>query len=213
MHYTNLRRRVVPTLAKDYADVADALLETLEKVSANLAAAVNHNDPVIDQLLSIKQTAWLLRSTAGEASVLVSTGLMSTGSTPRPRPRSPTPNSSAASTQRGAHWNWRHRACSYCRQASVSAMATAKTAYFDPQYMALRDRLMNAVVVGEKPEITADQWTPITVGRMASAVAVAERALEEARGHAARSNGRRRSARSCCSWCCWLPPSPWRSAA
>ena len=79
LHKPKKARRA--TLSKDYADVADALLVTLEKVSANLAAAVNHNDPVIDQLLSIKQAAWLLRSTAGEASDLVSTGLMSTGST------------------------------------------------------------------------------------------------------------------------------------
>ena len=56
-------------------DITSALLATLDKISANLAAAVNHQDATIDQLLSIKQAAWLLRNTAGEASLLVSTGL------------------------------------------------------------------------------------------------------------------------------------------
>ena len=47
-----------------------ALLETLDKLSAALAAAVNHQDAVIDQLLAIKQIAWLMRNTGGEASLI-----------------------------------------------------------------------------------------------------------------------------------------------
>ncbi len=64
-----------PTLVKDYTDAANGMLEVLEKLSGALAAAVNHQDATIDQLLAIKQIAWLLRNTAGEASLIVSTGL------------------------------------------------------------------------------------------------------------------------------------------
>ncbi len=46
---------------------------------ATLAATVNHQDATIDQLLAIKQIAWLLRNTAGEASLIVSVGLSSGG--------------------------------------------------------------------------------------------------------------------------------------
>lgn len=46
-----------PAFLKECIETTSALLATLEKVSAQLAAAVNHSDPVIDQLLSIKQTA------------------------------------------------------------------------------------------------------------------------------------------------------------
>jgi HAMP domain-containing protein len=66
----------------------------------------------------------------------------------------------------------------------IDALALAKTANFDPQYLALRDRIANARVSGEKPEITASQWSPITGGRMGSAVSVAEPALEEAKSRA-----------------------------
>ena len=40
-----------------------------------LAGTVNHQDATIDQLFAIKQVAWLLRNTAGEASLLISNGL------------------------------------------------------------------------------------------------------------------------------------------
>ena len=42
-----------------------------------------------------------------------------------------------------------------------------------------------ALANGEKPEMTANQWSPVTVGRMATAVAVAEAALDAAKDHAA----------------------------
>jgi hypothetical protein len=77
------------------------MLETLEKLSGALAAAVNHQDATIDQLLAIKQIAWLLRNTAGEASLIVSTGLSSEEGFGRRRGL-PTRNIAAASTPHGA---------------------------------------------------------------------------------------------------------------
>ncbi len=53
----------------------NALLDISTSCPAALAANVNHQDATIDQLLAIKQIAWLLRNTAGEASLIVSTGL------------------------------------------------------------------------------------------------------------------------------------------
>ena len=47
----------------------------LEKLSPLLAASVNHQDPAIDQLLMIKQMAWLLRLNAGESSLIVGNAL------------------------------------------------------------------------------------------------------------------------------------------
>ncbi len=64
-----------PTLGKEFMDNTAALLEALDKLSAKIALAVNHDDPVIDQMLMIKQLAWLMRNTAGEASLLISTGI------------------------------------------------------------------------------------------------------------------------------------------
>jgi len=170
-----------PTLAKEYMDTENALLETLDKLSGILAADVNHQDATIDQLLAIKQIAWLLRNTAGEASLLVATGI-SAGRV--------TPETKLAYTKfvggTEIAWNALELTASGMQlpAALSSAMATTKTAYFEPQYLALRDRLLNALVAGEKPELTSNQWTPVTVGRLSAAVGVAEAALDAAKENA-----------------------------
>jgi methyl-accepting chemotaxis protein len=169
-------------LAKDYTATVNALLDVLDKLSAVLAADVNHKDATIDQLLAIKQIAWLLRNTAGEASRIVSTGLSSGKVTPEIK-------ANYVKFLGGIDIAWNAleltAAGMQLPPALSSAMAANKTAYFEPQFLGLRDRLLNALLAGEKPEMTANQWTPVTVGRLAAAVGVAEAALDAAKTHAA----------------------------
>jgi len=171
-----------PELAKEYMAASNAMLETLEKLSGALAGAVNHQDATIDQLLAIKQIAWLLRNTAGEASLIVSTGLSSEKVSPEAR--------LAYTKYSGgidAAWGALQLTASGMAlpPAISSAIAATKTAYFEPSYLALRDRLLNQIAAGEKPELNANQWTPVTVGRLGAAVTVAETALDAAKDHAA----------------------------
>jgi hypothetical protein len=175
-------------LAKEYMETTAALLETLDKLSAMLAAAVNHQDPVIDQLLAIKQIAWLLRNTAGEASLLVSTGLNAGQLTPETHLKY---LKFVGGTE--AVWNALELTASGMQlpPALSAAMAATKTAYFEPEYLALRDRLLATLMAGGKPELTANQWTPITVGRLSSAVKVAEAALDAATDHTSKPAFRR----------------------
>ena len=87
-----------------YGDDAGRCSTTLDKLSGTLAATVNHQDAVIDQLLAIKQIAWLLRNTAGEASLLdLERAWRRQGRAGNAR--SPIPNSSAAPKPRGMRWN------------------------------------------------------------------------------------------------------------
>jgi len=176
MHKPKASRR--PAIAKEYAETAASLLETMDKVSVRLAAAVNHNDAVTDQLLMIKQVAWLLRNAAGETSLMISVGLGAGHVAPDAHQ---TYTKYVGRIE--AAWNALETVAAGTQLPPrfVEAMAEAKTAYFDPQYLALRDRLLNALVTGEKPEMTANQWSPYTVGRMIAAVTVAERALDAAR--------------------------------
>jgi methyl-accepting chemotaxis protein len=167
-----------PTLPKEYMETTAALLGTLDKLSAMLAAAVNHQDPVIDQLLAIKQIAWLLRNTAGEASLLVSNAITAGQLLPETHLK-------YVKFVGGAEiaWNALELTASGMQlpPALSAVMAATKTAYFEPEYLALRDRLLTTLMAGGKPELTANQWTPITVGRLGSAVKVAEAALDAAR--------------------------------
>ncbi|MGO8912691.1 MAG: methyl-accepting chemotaxis protein [Bradyrhizobium sp.] len=170
-----------PALGKEYVENTAALLEILEKASIRIAAAVNHTDPVIDQLLMIKQLAWLMRNTAGEASLLISTGLSSGRVAPDLR-------QTYTKFVGGIETAWAAlqtvAAGSELPRGLVEAMAEAKTAYFAPEFLALRDRLVNALLTGEKAEMKGNEWSPFSVEHMSSAVTVAERALDTAKDYA-----------------------------
>jgi methyl-accepting chemotaxis protein len=165
-------------LVKEYSDTTTTVIDVLDKISNQLAAVINHADPVVDQLLSIKQMAWILRNTAGDASVLVSNGLAS-GKVSGDAQLKYTKFVGGMD----AAWSAVESAAAGMKlpPALETAIAAAKASYFDTQYMSQRDRLMFALSTGEKPELTAEQWSPLTVGHMASAVVVAERALDTAK--------------------------------
>ena len=169
-----------PALPKEYMETTAALLETLEKLSETLAATVNHQDAVIDQLLAIKQTAWLLRNTGGEASLMVSVALSTGRMLPETRMRY---EKFLGGTEIAFSALEMAASGMQLPPALSAAIAATKTAYFEPQYLALRDRLLTTLMAGEKPELTANQWSPITVGRLGSAVTVAEAALDAAKDH------------------------------
>src|SRR5262249_23130233 len=138
----------------------------------------NDEDATIDQLLMIKQMAWLMRNTAGETSLIVSTGLAA-GHLP--------PESRLAYTKLvgGIENGWKALQLStegmQLPPALSNAVLKTYTAYFDPQFLAVRDRLLNALVSGEKPEMTANEWSPYTVGRLQAAIDVADAALDAAK--------------------------------
>jgi methyl-accepting chemotaxis protein len=171
------RRAALP---KEYMDTVNVLLDVMEKLSGTLAASVNHQDATIDQLLAIKQIAWLLRNTAGEASLAISTGLASGKVSPEAK-LAYTKNAGGTDIA----WNALELVSAGMQlpPALEKAIAATKTAYFEPQYLQLRERLINQVMAGEKTEMTANQWTPVTVGRLAAAVNVAEAALDAAKEH------------------------------
>ncbi len=169
-------------LGQEYMDTETNLVGTLEKLSAALAASINHLNATVDQLLMIKQTAWLLRNVAGEASATVSNGLLAGKATPETQ-------QTYTKLVGGIESAWQALQLATggmeLSRALSSALAANKDAYFDQQYVGLRDRLMAALVNGDKPEMTGNQWSPFSVARLAAAVGVAETALEEAKQHAA----------------------------
>ncbi|WFU23989.1 methyl-accepting chemotaxis protein [Bradyrhizobium sp. CB1717] len=169
-------------LAKEYTDAEDGLMAILEKLAPMLGASVNHQDAIIDQFLMIKQMAWLLRLSAGESSLIVGNAL-GTGKI--------TPELQLAYTKfvggTDTAWNAIELATVGMQlpPALAAAMANAKAVYFDPQYATTRDGIIAAVAKGEKPSMTANQWSPYSVGRMASAIKLADAALEAAKDHSA----------------------------
>ena len=167
-------------LAQEYVDTEDGLLTTLDKLSSTLASSVNHQDATIDQLLAIKQVAWLLRNSAGEASLAVGNALGSGRVTPEAQ-------GAYIKLVGGTEAAWKALELAVSGMQLPPALSTAmsetKAAYFDPQYTGTRDRIIASVAKGEKAEMTGNQWSPYSVGRMMNAVKVAEAALEAAKDH------------------------------
>jgi methyl-accepting chemotaxis protein len=170
------------SLAKEYVATEDKLMAQLEKLSGALAASVNHQDATIDQLLTIKQMAWLLRNTAGESSQIVGNAI-NAGKI--------APDVQLAYTKfvggTDAAWTAIELAASGMQlpPALSAAMTETKSTYFDPQYAATRDGIITTVAKGEKPTMTANQWSPYSVPRMMTAVKLADAALQSAKDHSA----------------------------
>jgi methyl-accepting chemotaxis protein len=170
-----------PALSKEYGDTVTALIATLDKASVGLAAAVKLSDPLVDQLLTIKQMAWLVRLKSGDAALLISNGLGGVGVPPNARQAYnkfiggiETAWAGLESTAAGMPLS----------PAMTEAIKDTYNATFDPQFLALRDRLFDQILNGEKTEMTASQWSPVPVNRQNMAVVVAERALDAAWDHA-----------------------------
>ena len=161
----------------------NGLLDMLDKLSGTLAADVNHQDATIDQLLAIKQIAWLLRNTAGEASLVdFDRTCQRTRSSPEAKL---TYTKFVGGTE--IAWNALELTASGMQlpPALASAIAATKTAYFEPQYLQLRDRLLTALVDRRKARTDAR-----TSGARSRSVASAprstspKRALDAAKAHA-----------------------------
>src|SRR5579859_4752701 len=170
-----------PALGKEFMDNTAALVETLDKISTRSAASVSHNDPIIDQMLTIKQLAWLMRNTAGEASLLISNGLTFGNVGPDFR-------QNYAKLVGGIETAWAavKTAASGADLPTelATAMSAAQTAYFDKDFTGPRDVLANGLAAGEKQKMKANEWSPFSVAHMTSAVIVAERALDAAHAYA-----------------------------
>jgi len=163
-------------LVTEYMAVSQKLLDTLDKMSARMFAAVKFNDSLVDQLMTMKELAWLVRNEGGEASLLISTSMVA-GHAPPDAPAKYAGHVGGTV----AVWHAIEGMASGMPASVAEAIAKANTVYFAADYTALRDRLFAAVLAGKKPEMTAGEWAPVTVGHLASLLTVAEAALEAAK--------------------------------
>jgi len=188
-YWTEIAKPVSPrrsALAQEYLQTAKEMMAALDTSAAALVASVNHQDATIDQFLLIKQIAWLMRFTAGENSTVIGDALIVGRISPEGQVAS-------IKLTGGTEAAWKALQLATTMKdlppALSAAMTAAQTAYFDPQFLALYDRLLAALAKGEKAELTQTEWSPLVVGRMASAITVAEAALDGARAHASVQQG------------------------
>ena len=179
MHKPKAERR--DGLADDYQTQATALIDVLDKISMRLNAAVKHDDPFIDQMLSLRDLAWNVRQSGGDASLILSNGIAA-GSVAADAPL----KYAAAVGGAQAGWNGlEYLAFGTTLPDSVTtAIESARSGFFAADYVERRDNLLKTLVAGEKPDVNANDWSKLSVERLAALLGVAEAALGAAKDYA-----------------------------
>jgi methyl-accepting chemotaxis protein len=165
-------------LADEYLREGLALQTTLESISAGVFASIRHQDAAVDQMMAIKQLAWLARDSAGEASLAISRGITA-GSLPADAYRKYDANQ--GKTLLAWHAIEDMVAGGVVPARLAEAMANAKQVYFAADYDAAREKNLALLAAGKKPDVTADEWAMYVVPKLGAMLGVAEAALTEAK--------------------------------
>jgi methyl-accepting chemotaxis protein len=171
-----------PTLAKEYFDELDGLIAFLDKLSSQLTTSVKLEDAYIDQLLQLKQLAWVARNAGGDSAVMISNRL---GGAALPADPLLKYTAMVAKTE-GAWAALEDVAAGLTLPAKFhQAVATAKREFFGADYTELRMKTLKGLIANEPVSINVAEWTPMSVGKLATLLNVADAALDVAKEHAA----------------------------
>jgi methyl-accepting chemotaxis protein len=169
-------------IAQEYFNVTNGLLETLDKVSSQLTRLVKLEDAYIDQLMELKQLAWVVRNAGGDASVMISNRL---GGQPFPPDVMLVYTGNVTKTETAFAALEDIAAGLPLPARFTDAVARAKREYFAPDYIDLRLKTLKALIAGETVNINTAEWARMSVAKLASLLGVAEAALDVAKEHAA----------------------------
>lgn len=168
-------------LGDEYLREGMTVQSILGDISARLFAGIRYQDAVVDQMMAVKQLAWLARNTAGEASLLISRGL-ATGTVAPDAVRKFDTNLGGSI----AAWHAIEDTLygGVVPPALAEAVTNAKQVYFAPDYEVTREKTLAALVAGTKPGITANEWSMFVVPKLGAMQGVAAAALTAAKDRA-----------------------------
>jgi methyl-accepting chemotaxis protein len=171
-----------PALAQEFFNECNTLIDLLDKDSSQLTQAVKLEDAFIDQLLELKQLAWVVRNTAGDASVMVSNALSG-----KAIPPDTMLTYTALMSKIDTSWAvLQDLAAGLPMPARFGvAMENAKRGFLSADYTELRIKTLKSMIAGEKLDIQTEEWTKTSVAKLATLLEVAETALSVAKDHAA----------------------------
>ncbi|HZO48006.1 MAG TPA: HAMP domain-containing protein, partial [Xanthobacteraceae bacterium] len=169
-------------LAKTAVDEMTGLISFLDRLTIQLNRLVKLEDSFVDQLLELKQLAWIARDRGGDASVIISNTMAG-------QPLAADAFTTFTANLAKADMAWgvlQEMAAGLPMPASFnSAVEVAKREFFGRDYTELRTRTLKELISGQKPSITFEQWSPMSTPKLATVLTVAEAALDVAKDHAA----------------------------
>ena len=168
-------------LSPEFFKTATDLMTLIDKISTQMVRSVKLDDAYVDQLLTIKQLAWVARNTGGDASVMISNAL---GGLPMPPDAMFQYHANVGKVETA--WAAIEDVASGLPLPAPfwAAMEKGRTEYFGREYVELRTKLLKALVAGEKVDMKAQDWSRVTVSKLAALLGVAEAALDVAKDHA-----------------------------
>ena len=168
-------------LAQDLTKEADGLIEMLGQLSSQVTTLVKLDDAFIDQLLQLKQLAWVARNEGGDAAAIVSNTLAG-----RPLPADVLLQYTSHVSKVETTWAAvEDLAAGLPLPARVAAaLEKAKREFFARDFTDMRTNILNTLITGKRPDITAEQWLPLAVAKSALFLGVADAALDAARDQA-----------------------------
>jgi methyl-accepting chemotaxis protein len=169
-------------LAKTINDEITAFINFIDNSTVALNRLIKLEDAFIDQLMEVKQLAWTVRDRGGDASVMVSSALSG-----QPLPQEPWVyyNVNLARMQQAWDTLMQMAAGLPLPPAFNDAVELARREFFGREYTELRTNSIRQLIAGEKPNVSVEKWSGMTVPKLATSLAVAEVALDVAKDHTA----------------------------
>jgi methyl-accepting chemotaxis protein len=169
-------------LGDEFFKEASALMDSLDAWGTKLVKLISLQDPYVDQLMEVKQLAWVMRNAAGDMSLFVSNGLGGIA---------PPPDAMQSYNANGAKLDtaWATLNDIVSRLPSTpgltAAMDKVKNDFYGSDYPALRTKALMQLIAGEPTGMTVDQWSPKSVEKLDMLLNVANAALDAAKDQAA----------------------------
>jgi methyl-accepting chemotaxis protein len=173
-------------LSQEFFKTTTDLMALIDKISTQMVQSVKLDDAYVDQLLTIKQLAWIARNTGGDASVMISNAL---GGLPLPPDAMFQYHANVGKVETA--WAAIEDVASGLPLPAAfwAAVEKGRAEYFGREYVELRTKLLKSLVAGEKVEMKAQDWSRLTVSKLAALLGVAEAALDVAKDHAEKQRG------------------------
>ena len=159
------------------------LVERLDALSRRLSSAVRLNDPFFDQMLTVKDLAWNVRSDAGAERLMIGDALAGGGMVSADWRRKTTELHQRVTTMWALLLNYVDDP--QTPQALLDSIAEAKETYFN-RYIHDRDGVYRSLAAGDGPRATSRAWIQESNPALDSLIAVANTAVDLAQAAAER---------------------------
>ncbi len=165
---------------------ATDLIKTLDQTSQQLAASVKHETPSSTRCCPLRQLAWMVRNSGGDASLAV-TNAMAAG---KIAPEALDKYHAAVITSNAAWSALKSVAFGVTLPAALEdGIKNAEQNYFAEDYVAKRESLMDAVVAGQTVAMTPSEWSGLHRGQAGLAAEGGGRRAGQRQGYAQDERG------------------------